>query len=91
MLADVEARRRFLFGTLRSVVAELFANSRSQQLAAGQPSDVLALCWILASAERDRSLNLLGKGVRVLPWLRVSSRSEGGASAIFDPAVPARS
>ena len=87
VLADVEARRRFLFGTLRSVVAD----SRSQQLAAGQPSDVLALCWILASAERDRSLNLLGKGVCVLPWLRVSSRSEGGASAIFDPAVPARS
>ena len=43
-------------------MAELFANSRWQQLAAGQPSDVLALCWILALAERDRSLNLLGKG-----------------------------
>jgi hypothetical protein len=62
MLADSEARRCFLFGTWRSAVAELFANSRWQQLAAGQPSDVLALCWILASAERDRSLNLLGKG-----------------------------
>ena len=62
MLADGEARRCFLFGTWRSAVAELFGNSRSQQLAAGQPSDVLALCWILASAERDRSLNLLGKG-----------------------------
>ena len=61
MLADVEARRCFLFGTWRSAVAELFANRRSQQLAAGQPSDVLARCWILASAERDRSLNLLGK------------------------------
>ena len=67
MLADGEARRRFLFGTWRSAVAELFGNSRSQQLAAGQPSDVLALCWILESAERDRSLNLLGKGGRVPP------------------------
>ena len=55
VLADSEARRCFLFGTWRSAVAELFANSRSQQLAAGQPSDVLARCWILASAERDRS------------------------------------
>ena len=64
VLADSEARRCFLFGTWRSAVAELFGNSRSQQLAAGQPSDVLALCWILASAERDRSLNLLGKGPR---------------------------
>ena len=62
VLADGEARRCFLFGTWRSAVAELFGNSRSQQLAAGQPSDVLARCWILASAERDRSLNLLGKG-----------------------------
>ena len=35
--------------------AELFGNRRSQQLAAGQPSDVLALCWILELAERDRS------------------------------------
>ena len=51
MLADGEARRCFLFGTWRSAVAELFGNSRSQQLAAGQPSDVLARCWILASAE----------------------------------------
>ena len=55
MLADGEARRCFLFGTWRSAVAELVGNSRSQQLAAGRPSDVLALCWILASAERDRS------------------------------------
>ena len=67
MLADGEARRRFLFGTWRSAVAELFGNSRSQQLAAGQPSDVLARCWILELAERDRSLNLLGKGGRVPP------------------------
>ena len=43
VLADSEARRCFLFGTWRSAVAELFANSRWQQLAAGQPSDVLAL------------------------------------------------
>ena len=42
MLADSEARRCFLFGTWRSAVAELVGNSRSQQLAAGQPSDVLA-------------------------------------------------
>jgi hypothetical protein len=46
-------------------VAELFANSRSQQLAARQPSDVLARCWILASAERDRSFESARKGVRV--------------------------
>ena len=77
MLADGEARRCFLFGTWRSAVAELVANRRSQQLAAGQPSDVLARCWILASAERDRSLNLLGKGSRVTPLLRVSSRARG--------------
>ena len=77
MLADGEARRCFLFGTWRSAVAELFGNSRSQQLAAGQPSDVLALCWILASAERDRSLNLLRKGGRVTPLRAVSSRARG--------------
>jgi len=29
-------------------VAELFGNSRSQQLAGGKPSDGLPLCWILA-------------------------------------------
>ena len=62
MLADGEARRCFLFGTWRSAVAELVGNSGSQQLAAGQPSAVLARCWILESAERDRSLNRLGKG-----------------------------
>ena len=77
MLADGEARRCFLFGTWRSAVAELFGNSRSQQLAAGQPSDVLARCWILASAERDRSLNLLRKGSRVTPLRYVSSRARG--------------
>ena len=90
MLADGEARRRFLFGTWRSAVAELFGNSRSQQLA--QPSDVLALCWILESAERDRSLNLLGKGGRVLPLRPVSSRARGRRLGQgFDPAAPARS
>ena len=36
VLADVEARRRFLFGTLEIAVAELFGNSRSQQLAGGE-------------------------------------------------------
>ncbi len=93
VLADGEARRRFLFGTWRSAVAELFGNSRSQQLAAGQPSDVLALCWILESAERDRSLNLLGKGGRVTTFAASFPRArEGGASASgFDPAAPARS
>jgi hypothetical protein len=40
VLADSEARRRFLFGTWRSAVTELFGNSRSQQLAAAKPSDV---------------------------------------------------
>ena len=58
-------------------MAELFANRRSQQLAAGQPSDVRALCWILESAERDRSLNLLGKGGRVNLWRRGSSCARG--------------
>ena len=37
VLADVEARRCFLFGTWQSAVAELVGNSRAQQLAAGQP------------------------------------------------------
>ena len=92
VLADGEARRRFLFGTWRSAVAELFANRRSQQLAAGQPSDVLALCWILASAERDRSLNLLGKGAALHLCCAFPRAREGGASASgFDPAAPARS
>ena len=77
MLADGEARRCFLFGTWRSAVAELFGNRRSQQLAAGQPSAVRALCWILASAERDRSLNLLGKGGRVFLFRPVSSCARG--------------
>ncbi len=58
-------------------MAELFANRRSQQLAAGQPSDVRALCWILESAERDRSFNLLGKGGRVTHLRAVSSRARG--------------
>ena len=92
MLADGEARRCFLFGTWRSAVAELFGNSRSQQLAAGQPSDVLARCWILASAERDRSLNLLGKGAALHLCAPFPRAREGGASASgFDPAAPARS
>ena len=92
MLADGEARRCFLFGTWRSAVAELFGNSRSQQLAAGQPSDVLARCWILASAERDRSLNLLGKGAALHLCCAFPRAREGGASASgFDPAAPARS
>ena len=92
MLADVEARRCFLFGTWRSAVAELVGNSRSQQLAAGQPSAVLARCWILASAERDRSLNLLGKGAALRLCCAFPRAREGGASATgFDPAAPARS
>ena len=41
------------------------ATAAAQQLAAGQPSDVLALCWILASAERDRSFESARQGVRV--------------------------
>ena len=50
VLADGEAAAAFLFGHSRS---GLFGNSRSQQLAGGKPSDVLALCWILESAERE--------------------------------------
>ena len=81
VLADVEARRRFLFGTWRSAVAELFGNSRSQQLAGGKPSDVLARCWILELAERDRSLNLLGKGAAFHLGAPFPRAREGGASA----------
>ena len=92
VLADSEARRCFLFGTWRSAVAELFANSRSQQLAAGQPSDVLALCWILALAERDRSLKSARKGGRVNYVLVVSSRARGRRlGQRFRSAAPARS
>ena len=90
MLADGEARRCFLFGTWRSAVAELFGNRRSQQLAAGQPSDVRALCWILASAERDRSL-IARKRVAAFSFFAPFPRArEGGASASgFDPAARA--
>ena len=56
-------------------MAELFGNSRSQQLAGGKPSDVLALCWILASAARDRSLNLHLKGAAFHSWLRFLARA----------------
>ena len=70
-------RRRFPVWHSRSAVAELFGNSRSQQLAAGQPSDVLALCWILASADRDRSLNLLGKGSALTVCWSPPSRARG--------------
>ena len=66
---------------LEIAVAELFGNSRSQQLAGGKPSDVLALCWILASAERDRSLNLLGKGAAFHLGAPFPRAREGGASA----------
>ena len=77
---------------LEIAVAELFGNSRSQQLAGGQPSDVLARCWILAPAERDRSLNLLGKGAAFHLCAPFPRAREGGASASgFDPAAPARS
>ena len=92
VLADGEARRCFLFGTWRSAVAELFANSRWQQLAAGQPSDVLARCWILASAERDRSFESARKGVRVNFVMVVSSRARGRRlGQRFRSAAPARS
>ena len=78
VLADGEAAAAFLFGDARSAVAELFGNSRSQQLAGGKPSDGLALCWILASAARDRSLNLHLKGA-ALPCLASFPRArEGG-------------
>ena len=62
-------------------MAELFGNSRSQQLAGGKPSDVLALCWILELAERDRSLNLLGKGAAFHLGAPFPRAREGGASA----------
>ena len=72
-------------------MAELFANSRWQQLAAGQPSDVLALCWILASAERDRSFESARKGVRVNFVMVVSSRARGRRlGQRFRSAAPAR-
>ena len=92
MLADSEARRCFLFGTWRSAVAEPFANRRSQQLAAGQPSDVLALCWILALAERDRSLKSARKGGRVNNVMVVSSCARGRRlGQRIRSAAPARS
>ena len=92
VLADSEARRCFLFGTWRSAVAELFGNSRSQQLAAGQPSDVLALCWILALAERDRSLNSARQGVRVNCLLVAAlARARNCLGRRFRSAAPARS
>jgi hypothetical protein len=73
-------------------VAELFGNSRSQQLAGGKPSDVLALCWILESAARDRSLNLLGQGAALTRFVRFLARARAAPSASgFDPAAPARS
>jgi hypothetical protein len=79
VLADGEAAAAFLFGHSRSAVAELFGNSRSQQLAGGKPSDVLALCWILESAARDRSLNLLGNGGALTRFVRFLARArEGG-------------
>jgi hypothetical protein len=92
MLADSEARRCFLFGTWRSAVAELFANRRWQQLAAGQPSDVLARCWILASAERDRSFESARKEGRVTHFVVVSSRARGRRlGQRIRSAAPARS
>ena len=52
VLADNEARRRFLFWPWRSAVAVLFANRRrSRQVAGGLAFVGLAL-WILESAER---------------------------------------
>ena len=53
------------------------ATAARNRLAAGKPSDVLARCWILASADRDRSLNLHLKGGRVPPLMVVSSRTRG--------------
>jgi hypothetical protein len=94
VLADGEAAAAFLFGHSRSAVAELFGNSRSQQLAGGKPSDVLALCWILESAARDRSLNLLGNGGALTRFVRFLARARARAAPSasgFDPAAPARS
>ena len=78
---------------LEIAVAELFGNSRSQQLAGGKPSDVLARCWIFwESAERDRSLNLLGKGAALHFGVAFPRAREGSASVSgFEPAAPARS
>ena len=83
-------RRRFPVWHARSAVAELFGNSRSQQLAGGKPSDGLALCWILASAARDRSLNLHLKGAAFHVLASFPRAREGGRSASgFDLAAPA--
>ena len=65
----------------RSAVAELFGNSRSQQLAGGKLSDGLALCWILESAARDRSLNLHLKGSAFHVLASFPRAREGGRSA----------
>ena len=53
------------------------ATAARNRLAGGKPSDVLARCWILQSAARDRSLNLHLKGCRVPPLMVVSSRTRG--------------
>ena len=69
---------------LRAAVAEELRHRRSRvpnRKAAAASPDGLALCWILASAERDRSLNLHLKGA-ALPLLSSFPRArEGGASA----------
>ena len=83
-------RRRFPVWHSRSAVAELFGNSRSQQLAGGKLSDGLALCWILESAARDRSLNLHLKGAAFHVLASFPRAREGGRSASgFDLAAPA--
>ena len=95
MLADSEARRCFLFGTLRSAVAELFANRRSAAAGvAGQAFGCAAhSVGFLASAERDRSLNLeLGKGGRVFLCSRFLVRARAAPGQRFRSGrTPARS
>ena len=65
---------------------------RRGAMAAGQPSDVLARCWILASAERDRSFESARKEGRVTHFVVVSSRARGRRlGQRIRSAAPARS
>ena len=92
VLADGEARRRFLFWTWRSAVAIV----RRPPLAAAGRRAAFGCGWRSGFWHRPTataSLNLLGKGVAVNHSFCVSSRArEGGPSASgFDPVAPARS
>ena len=83
-------RRRFPVWHSRSAVAELSATACCNSWPEGSFSDGLALCWILESAARDRSLNLHLKGAAFHVLASFPRAREGGRSASgFDLAAPA--